>query len=276
LTEKHITQFAIIYLICFLANFGWSFYNGLLFSVLQPVFFLNKLDITGNIIMLSNIQHSLLQSQVVRIIFDLVYLLLPVLLILACIQNKKSQTFIAIITSLFSIIYNYYFSIMSFVSIEVFVGWMIVPLVLTARTPLKFYYAMHSVRIIFLIFFFSAAIWKIRAGGIFNIEQMSGILVSQHASVLLNSENIFSSLINYLVQHYKIAYVLYLISFVIELSFLTGLFTKKFDKFLIVLFCLFAFLNYLLMEINYFSWLPFLGCLYFSNLKVEEVPLAKQ
>ena len=218
--------------------------------------------------MLSDIQHSLINSASLRMTFDLTYLLLPAILVYMCLQNKRSQSLIALCTALFNIMYNYYFSTMSFVSIEVLVGWMIVPMIFIARKPKDFYFTMHAVRILFILFFFSAALWKIRAGGIFNIGQMSGILLSQHASYLLNNTSWFSQMIEYLIEHEKLSYLLYLFAFLAELCFITGLFTRRFDKYLILIFCLFAVFNYFLMEINYFTWLPFMGCLYFSKYTI--------
>ncbi len=60
------------------------------------------------------------------------------------------------------------------------------------------------------------------------------------------------------------SYAIYLTAFLFEFAFVIGFFTRKLDRFFIVIFCLFIMFDYLLMGINYFSWLPFLGTLYFS------------
>ena len=271
LAKKHIAQYAVFYLLCFLLNYAWSFYHGLLFSQIEPVYFINKIDITGNLLMLSGIQHKLIASQDWRIFFDLFYLVLPIILTYACLKCNRYQTIIAISTALFNIIYNYYYSMMSFVSIEVLIGWMIVPLIFAARWPERFYFTLHSVRILFILFFFSAALWKIRAGGIFNSEQMSGILISQHATYLIYAHNTFSNFLIFLITHKNISYALYCIAFLFELIFIFGFFTLKFDKYLLLVFCLFIIFNYILMEINYFTWLPFAGCLYFSKYRIIEI-----
>ncbi len=272
LTEKHIKNYAIFYLICFLTNYAWFIANGLLFSTLKPVFFLNRLDITGNILMLTNLQFWLTHNQWLRMVFDGIYLLLPCLLVYACYTEKKFQTLLAVLTALASIIYNYFFSMMSFVSIEVFVAWMFVPLIFIARSARAFYFGIHTVRLLFILFFFSTALWKIRGGGAFNSDQMSGILFSQHTSLLITNEtNLFSRLINFLVSNQKISYIIYLLAVILEFLFVAGFFTKKFDRFLIIIFCLFIFFDYYLMEINYFTWVPFLGCLYFSRHTINEL-----
>ncbi len=271
LTEKHIKQFAVYYLTCFIVCYAWYFYHGLLFSSINPVFFLNRLDVSHNIIMLTNLQNFLIQNRFARIIFDLLFLLFPVVLIYAIEKNKKGIRVIATITCIFSIIYSSLFCSMSFVSVEVFVSAMLVPIIFCSISVKGFYYRMHCIRIIFILMFFSSALWKIRAGGIFNIEEMSAILLRQHSSYLVsNSSGWFTNMIAYLVGHSAAAYTLYLFAFIAEFIFVIGLFTRKFDKYLIISFCLFAVFDYLLMGINYFTWLPFLGCLYFSKYSIEK------
>jgi hypothetical protein len=271
LTEKHIKQFAVYYLTCFIVCYAWYFYHGLLFSSINPVFFLNRLDVSHNIIMLTNLQNFLLQSRLLRIIFDLLFLLLPVLLFYTIVKNKKGVSVFAIATGIFSVAYTSLFCSMSFVSIEVFVAAMLIPIIFFTITTKGFYYRMHCLRIIFILMFFSSALWKIRAGGIFNTEEMSAILLRQHSSYLVsNSIGWFSNLITYLVSNSSVAYNLYLFAFIAEFIFVIGFFTRRFDKYLTISFCLFALFDYLLMGINYFTWLPFLGCLYFSKYSIEK------
>jgi len=235
------------------------------------VFFLNRLDISHNILMLTNLQHLLIGNKWLRICFDLLYLILPVLLVYSIVKRKNYVRILAVCTAVFSVVYASFFSSMSFVSVEIFIAWMIIPLIFYARAVTGFYYLMHCARIIFIIIFLSAAVWKIRAGGIFNMEEMSAVLLRQHATYIAsNSSTWFSRLITYLINHTILSYCFYLFAFIAELIFALGLFTKKFDKYLILAFCLFAIFDYLLMGINYFTWLPFMGCLYFSKYTIDD------
>lgn len=223
--------------------------------------------------MLFNIQHILINSREVRIIFDVIYLLLPVLLVYSCLKENKVKSILAVCTGLFITVYNYFFSITSFVSIEILLAWMLIPFIFIARKTNNFYFNLHCIRILFILFFFSAALWKIRGGGIFNPVQMAGVLVSQHADLIIHKENWYTKLLQYLITNSKLSYALYFIAFLTELFFITGLFTRRFDNFLILLFLLFAVFNYFLMEINYFTWLPFMGCFYFSKYKLPALNL---
>ena len=223
--------------------------------------------------MLSDIQHGLINSRELRIVFDVFYLMLPVLLVYSCLKEKKVQTLLAVCTGIFIINYNYFFSITSFVSIEILLAWMLIPFIFTARKTNNFYFNLHCIRILFILFFFSAALWKIWGGGIFNPAQMAGVLVSQHAELMIHTDNWFTKMLQYLITNSELSYALYFIAFLTELFFITGLFTRRVDKLLILLFLLFAVFNYFLMEINYFTWLPFMGCFYFSKYKLADTNL---
>ncbi|MEO5944981.1 MAG: hypothetical protein ABIP30_17415 [Ferruginibacter sp.] len=271
LTDKHIKQFLGSYLAWFIIYYVWIFCTGLLFSQVQPVFFLNRLDLTGNILMLGNLQHLLIKSQSLRIIFDLLYLLLPCLLVFFNLKKSKAVPYIAIATAVFSFVYNYFYTLMIFVSPEVFVVWMFMPFIFSTCSIKGIYFRLHTVRIIFLVFFLSSALWKIRAGGIFNTDQMSGVLKSQHAPHLVNNiSDWYAAMISWFISHPAISYTLYLFAFLAEFSFIVGFFTTRFDKYLLILFCMFIIGDYFFMEINYCSWFAFAGCLYFSRFNLIE------
>lgn len=271
LTEKHIRQFAGYYLICFLLNYVWYFYNRLTFSSLKPVFFVNRLDFTRNILFLTDMQHILMQHKWLFACFDIVYFILPLLLGYTILKNKKGRQITAGCTAAFSLVYSIYFSSTSYISIEVFVVWMMLPLLFCYSTVKGFYYNMHILRIIFIIIFFSSALWKITSGGIFNKEQMAGVLLFQHAAYLTSNNNsLITKSIYYLVQHQLLAYCLYLAVFIGEFSFAVGFFTRKYDRFLIFILTTFLFFDYTIMFINYFAWMAFMGCFYFSRYSIDK------
>ena len=270
LTNKHTKQFALFYLLCFLINFGWFWYNNLLLSTIEPIYFNNKLDFTRNILMLSNMQHWLMKEQWLRIFFDLLYLFLPVLLTILFIEKSRGIRLVAYITSAFTIIYALFFSSFTYISIEGYICWILFPIILSTITIQGFYYNLHAVRIIFILMFVSSAILKINSGGVFNPEQMAAILITQHNIYLAsNANDLFTKFIYFLVQHKALAQSLYILATIAELSFAIGLFTSKFDRLLIVVFCSFLVFDYLLMQINYFTWFVFMGCFYFSRCEMQ-------
>ncbi len=220
--------------------------------------------------MLSNLQHALINHKWIRVLFDVVYITLPILLTYSFVKDKTIHKPIAIATAFFSFLYCLMFSTLSVVSIEVYVAWMLVPLLFYTTTTKGFYFLMHSLRIVFIIIFFSASLWKLFTAAVFNETQMSAVLLVQHTNYLASANNdFFGNIILYLIKHTGFAYTLYLGAFCIEFIFAIGFFTKKFDRYLILLFCLFLTFDYLIMGINYFLWLPFVGCLYFSTYEIE-------
>lgn len=271
LSEKHIKQFACFYLLCFLLNFGWFWWNGLLFSSLDPVFFFNSLDFTRNILMLSNLQHALLNNRWLRVTFDVIYLLLPLILTLAVLLNFKIKKGIAFITIGFTIVYAIFFSSVSYISMQGYMSWILIPLILSSTTIQGFYYYLHVVRIIFILMFVAAAVQKLYSGAIFNTDQMSGILLKQHAVYLVsNAEDWFTKFIYFLVQHKITAFAFYIMGTLAELILVIGLFTRRYDRILLVVFCAFLFADYFLMQIYYFIWLAFTGCFYFSYFSLDD------
>ena len=271
LTEKHTQQFALYYLFCFLINYVWNYFAGLTFTTLQPVFFLNRLDFTLNLLLLTNLHHFIIESSILQICFDLLNLLLPCVLVYSFIKKGRFTGLLALTTSFFALIYYLLFSAMSFYSAEVFIAWIFIPLILHARFTGGFYYMLHIVRIIFIIVFFSSALWKIRTGAMFNTEQMSATLLKQHGSLLANnSSSSYAAVITYLINTKAISFSLYWLGFLTELIFVTGLFTKRFDKLLIIFLFLFLMFDYALMGINYCPWIVFGGCFYFSNYNLNK------
>ena len=276
LNNTHRKRFAIFYLICFAVYYGWYCYHGLLLHQLAPVFFHNKLDITSNIIQLSDLFNIVIRTPWLQILFDALFLLLPLLLCVCCIAGYRMQYLLAILTAVFNLIYAVLLSSMSALSMEGFVSWMMLPIIFAFRNETSFYYTLQSMRYFFLLIFFSSAVWKIRTGAIFNTEQMSAILVNQHAACLVDQpDSWFSNFIKYLISHKQISYVIYLLATLSEFVFVIGFFTKRFDRLLIIIFLVFVALDYFLMGINYFSWIAFLGCLWFSRLERPAEKTAK-
>ena len=267
LSIKHRKQLVLFYFLCFAVYYGWYWYHGILLHQLKPVFFLNRLDLTANIVLLTNLHHAIIDQPWLQILFDALYFILPLALYISCIRDYRIQYFLAVATAVFNLVYAVMLSALSPLSIEGFTGWMLLPLLFAFKRGSSFYYMFHSLRYFFLLIFFSAALWKFRAGGIFNEEQMSAILLKQHSAYLVGKpDDWFSSMIGYLVKHDKLSYLIYLLATLMEGVFIIGFFTRRYDRILILLFLTFVAFDYFLMRINYFSWTAFIGCLWYSRL----------
>ncbi|RYY64873.1 MAG: hypothetical protein EOO13_17940 [Chitinophagaceae bacterium] len=266
LSQNNSRQFAIFYAVCFYMVGAWYVWHGIMLLHLAPVFFLNKADVTGQLFMWTGIQHKIIDSRTFRMLFECIFYALPALLSVSFIKGYRISFILSVITILYSAFYCYMLSCFTFVSIEPLIAWFFIPFLFAGKSLQGFYFRMHMIRILFILFFASAAIWKIRGGGLFNTDQMSGILISQHAAILSSGEQtFFIGLLRFLIDHPVLSTTLYWIVAVGELFFFIGLFTKKYDRLLILILVCFLTFDYLLMQINYFSWLPFAGCFYFSR-----------
>jgi len=272
LNSTHRKKFIFFYSTCFLLSYCWLAFNGLLLHQLKPVFFTSRLDVSLNILALTGLQNAIIGNHFLQLLFDGIYFLIPLLLVFTCIINSRIQFFIALLNSLFNLAYALLLSSLSTLSIEGFVCWIILPLIFIFKKDRAFYFAVNCTRYIFLLIFFSSGLWKIRAGGLFNTEQMGGVLLLQHTAYLATvSHDWFSSFIIYLIKHPLLSYAIYLAATMAELFFVVGFFTKKLDNVLMVLFLLFVITDLFLMRINYFAWISFLGCLWFAKYKEPEI-----
>ena len=216
-------------------------------------------------------QHTIISNRWLRILLDVVYGLFPIALTIAVIFNFKGKVVIAFCTIAYTIFYAIFFSAFTYISIEGYISWILITLILSAASTKGFYYYLHAVRILFILFFISAAIAKLRTGAIFNAEQMASILLKQHNIYLVsNAEDWFTKIINYLVQHKAIAQLFFIAGTVAEMLFSIGLVTRKFDRYLIGTFCIFLVGDLFLMQINYFTWMVFMGCFYFSVFSLHD------
>ena len=252
---------AIIFFGTFLLNYTWYFMNNMLLFQAEPRFFLNQLDVSGNFFMLTGLQHDIIRGGDERLLMDVLYLILPILLIAFSVRKSVWRTLMACFTAFFIMFYGWFYSITTFVSIEGFTAWMLLPFVFAGRNAEQDKLLFNSVRLIFVVIFFSTALWKIRAGGIFNMEQMSAILMQQHSAAIIDGN---AGFIERLINNPGGSYLIYLGAFLVELAFGIALFTKKYDRILAVVFCCFILVNYMLMNISYFSWLPFAGLLFWK------------
>jgi hypothetical protein len=87
-------------------------------------------------------------------------------------------------------------------------------------------------------------------GALWHDGQMSAILMAQHAQTLYESPNSLLSQVHaFLISHPGAAQCCLWSGFLIQLSFIGGFFTQRFDRIYLILFILFFAINYLIMDI---------------------------
>ncbi len=259
-----------------LALYKWI--NGLFLYQLQPQFFNLRFDPSAWLLMQTGIHQWLLNNPAGCRLFDFAFYGMPLLWWLVWKRNdrqpnKKSpavkiaaSSVMAIVWLLVNSLYVQCYTLYPSNSIEGHIGWLLMPLLFASTRLSSFYFVLHGLRYYFLFFFASAAIWKFRLGGIYNPEQMSGILLYQHTAFLFNApDSWYSHLVYWVIQHSFAGWLLYAAATALELSFITGFFTRKYDRWLFAGFLLFLVMDLLVMRIPYFELLPLSLPLLFSG-----------
>ena len=264
---QHRRLFTRYYLVFFylLALYNWI--NGKFLYQLQPIIFHTPFDGTNWLLMQTGIHQWLLNNRAGCLLFDLIFYLLPLGYWWLC-EKKQIVSNLAwgILWVAFNWVYILCYALFPPNSIEGQLAGFLLPILFATRRTASFYYILHGVRYFFLFFLVSAGLWKLRTGAVFNIDQMSGILLMQHKEFLIASpQHWYSSFIYWLIRNPYIGYLLYIASIVFELVFGVGFFTKKNDKLLFALFILFLIIDFITMRIPYFIALPLALPLLFSK-----------
>ncbi|TAD84796.1 MAG: hypothetical protein EAY75_12390 [Bacteroidetes bacterium] len=255
-----------------LAIYKWA--NGLWMYQMEPIFFNTRFDGTTWLLMQTGVHTWLLHHPAAYGWCDALFYGWP--LVYAALWQKKpgSRWAVCVVWLLINWLYVQCYTLYPTNSIEAHLGWLLLPLLLGAQRLQTFYFVLHGLRYVFIFLFFTAGVWKLRQGGFFNVDQMSGILLYQHSSWLVSEPNHwYSQAIYWLVQHPVVGYLLYAGLTIWELVWAVGFFTKRYDCLLFVSFLVFLVTDYALMRIPYTELLPLALLLLFSGYllpKAEE------
>ncbi len=237
----------------------YKYFNGMLLYQIQPSFFYNRQDAVTWVFMQTGLHQWLLNNTAGCMLFDVLFYSAPALYFF----HYRYKPYTAYISAIWMLLINWAYvqcyTLYPSNSIEGHTAWLLFPLVFMAKKEETFEVLFEGLRYFFLFFFASAALWKIRQGGVFNHLEMSGVLLYQHKQLLTSSPNYWQSkLIMWLVRNPWPAYLLYISTTLIELFFAVGFFTKKLDRLLVGLFILFLIMDHLVMRIPYYEVLPLL------------------
>jgi hypothetical protein len=243
--------------------------NGLFLYQIQPAFFYTRKDLVTWLFMQTGIHQWLLNNRRGWILFDTLFYSMPLLYLLIYKYVSKLAPAVAVLMLLVNWFYVQCFTLYPSNSIEGHIGWLFFPIVFIPSDKKTFILLFEGLRYFFLFFFVSAAVWKLAQGGLFSISQMSGILLYQHKELLTSSRGFWqSNLILWLIQNPRLSYLLYLFAALLELSFIVGFFTRKYDRLLLVLLVIFLVMDHLIMRIPYYEIAPLaLTLMFFKGTK---------
>ncbi len=127
-------------------------------------------------------------------------------------------------------------------------------------------YAFEATRYFLLFFYVSAAFLKLSNHALSDVAIFSHLISGQFTPYFLEGNTGIRTDVNlYLIAHPTLSYILYLLSFFIELSVIIGFYTKRCDKILAVMLLLFHFSNWFIMDIAAFGQIAFLSLLFLGN-----------
>lgn len=266
LTQKHRDSFVIWFCILFYLLMIYKWVNGLFLYQLEPHIFNTRFDFTTWLLMNTGIHKWLINNPAGCLTMDITFYISPLLYLILYKTNQKSSLIFAGVMLVINFTYLQCYTLFPANSIESFTAWLLFPLLLMMPTISSFYFVLNGLRYFFLFVLSSAAIWKFVQMGIFNPQEMSGVLLYQHKEFLVSSANTFyTTFIYWLVNHPTISFGLYAIATGLELIFLVGFINKKKDNYLILLFLIFLVMDLIIMRIPYWELSPFVLTLIFGR-----------
>lgn len=232
----------------------------------DPLFFNTRFDGATWLYMLTNLHQLPIQNNMVQWVFDILFYAWPALYFFCYGRSKKLCVAMGLLWFVVNFIYVQAYTLYPTNSIEGHIAYLLFPLVFALPTNKSFGLGVGALRYFFIYFFASAAVWKAVQGGLFFPQQMTGILLQHHAEYLLSApESWQTRLIYFVAQRQWLGFALYWAATLLELVFVIGFFTKKFDAWLVRGAIVFLMMDVLIMRIPYFSILPFMLCFAFSK-----------
>jgi hypothetical protein len=199
-------------------------------------------------------------------------------LTLLCVFSNSYRTIWTVLFTILFCIYIVTFNTFSGHHFHGLVGVLFLSVAFWFKPGARYERVWEAARYYFLFIFSSAAIWKIARGSVFVNDQFSNILKSQHAQYLFQySDGMFASVYRFLILNSSASHLLLIAAVLLQLSFITGFFTKKHDHKLFLLAILFSFFNFFVMHIFSFELMVMgIALLDFENisfLKLEKEPV---
>ena len=249
-------QLKIQQLICLFLSFVWLFrcYQSLLlFQLHQAPFISVKADNVFWFYHALQIPHFIIKHQYFALLIDLTWLILAFLGIFK-VQRIWMNSLLCLLVFNYFILYNS----LSTHHEHLLVGLLFFVPLLLIKDKTNFVLVFAGIRYYAIFVLFSAGLWKAYRGSLFTPNQMSEILKHQHIDYLISyPDAYFSTFINYLISNPSLANLFWYGAWFIELIFILGFFTRRWDKLLGGLFILFFIMDYLLMHLCFVEFCIF-------------------
>lgn len=214
------------------------------FSSMPPVPLITEQETFYNWLQRAGFPQLLFSYGFLPIVFDVLLVLLPVLFAFT-LKRGFAIGFFALLL-LYFVAYN----MVTGHHYHALVGAILIAVPFFTKNEIRFNLLWQAVRYYWLYILASAALWKIIRGSVFYTHQLSNILKAQQLDLLVQQPHSFQAqVVQYLIANPTVSHAVLLVNVLIQLTFIVGFFTKRFDSLLFVLAIVFTIANYFVMSI---------------------------
>ncbi|ULQ57275.1 hypothetical protein KJS94_03555 [Flavihumibacter rivuli] len=244
--------------------------NGLWLGLADPVLYADTYNLVTWGLRLSGFLHWLTQHPVVFGLLDIAYVVLNLGIIATALFRPFNRCILLLLC------YNFCYASIAAAcglhTVEMQLSWLLMPLLFLHIHEKHWIQLFHFMRAFFLFYFASAGIWKLLRGSLFSKEHFVNVLLLQHKELLaLDPDGWQAEGIYWLVNHPLVCQLVFVLATAIELFFLAGFFTLRFDRLLFWLYVAFVVADIFLMRILYAETIPLAMVLLFSAQLQEKV-----
>lgn len=212
-------------------------------------------------------------NYLIAALFDALLFFLPVLFILT--QRRMYVWLFSLVT----LVYFMAFNVITGHHYHGLAGLVVISIPFWSKDEDRFNLLWEGARYYLLYIFASAALWKLLRGSAFEPQQMVNILKAQQLDLLIQQPgSIRAAIAQYLIAHPALAHGVLVTNVLLQLSFMVGFFTRRFDSVLLMLCVVFVVANYFAMSIVSAELL--ILCITLLNFKqmqkIQDVLLVKE
>ncbi len=260
---KHV--YMLNFLVFYYVVFAFGYANHFFLTQFQPVSISHNRDLVELALIATHLPHFLISHPSSFLILDSLVLIFPIGITIIYMKHNSFNKALGISFMLLLSLYFLLQSILKQVSLQPYVPYVILSAMFFANKKVHFQWVIKMARWSFVYALGTAGVWKVARGAVFVPDEFSNILIAQHSNYLTNNCNAFLCQVHfYLIEHTAFSQTLYVLATLLELAFLVSFFTKKYDKWLVVLVITFVFFDQLVMRIPYWTILVSAIPLWFS------------
>lgn len=204
----------------------WRWANGAMLSQLEaPVLGNVYKDLTFWLFELLGIQQGLTGSTTIALLFDVILTLSAATLLF-----RPGMIWAA---RLYSVLILVYFIVQTTYANHHYrpiIGLVVAGLPFAFHSLERFNWMLQGLRYYILFVYTSAGLYKVFRGSWFNMDQMTGIIENTQLELFLAApDGWHAQLFTWLLQHQTVSWLLFLLATILEVVFIVGYFTRRYD-----------------------------------------------